>query len=163
MRQKGGQSLEQFVVELTEQAQKCKLNDLRNSLIKCMITCGVQSNEIREKLLQDDSPTLEEAIHQCKVMEKAKIQSKEMEAIGETSGTVNLIKSQKKSGQIQSAGGKSAIKVKERVIVKCTKYAVCNSRDKKKLNEIHEHEKGKVDTLTSYDKEGYLFIGAIEN
>ncbi|CAL1676570.1 unnamed protein product [Lasius platythorax] len=120
MRQKVGQSLEQFVVELTEQAQKCKLGDLQDSLIKCMITCGVQRNEMREKLLQDDSLTLEEAIHQCKMMEKAKIQSKEMEAVGESvnSGTVNLIKT-KKTGQ--AVGGKSVYNAKDKIIVKCTK------------------------------------------
>ncbi|XP_024891750.1 uncharacterized protein K02A2.6-like [Temnothorax curvispinosus] len=140
MRQKGGQSLEQFVVELTEQAQKCKLGDLQNSLIKCMITCGVNSNEMREKLLQDDSLMLEQAIHQCKVMEKAKIQSKKMEATGEATGTVDLIKSQKKLGQIQAGGGKSVYKAKEK------------DKDEKK-----------VDTLTSQDNEEYLFIGAIEN
>lgn len=126
-RQKGGQSLEQFVVEqfvveLTEQAQKCKLGDLQNSLIKCMITCGVQSNEMREKLLQHDSLTPEQTIHQCKVMEKAKIQSKKMEAVGETanSGAVNLLKT-KNTGQVQSMGYKSVYKGKEKLIIKCTK------------------------------------------
>lgn len=189
-RQKGGQSLEQFVVELTEQAQKCKLGDLQNSLIKCMITCGVQSNEMREKLLQDDSLTLEEAIHQCKVMGKAKMQSKVMEAVGETSssGTVDLIKT-KKTGQVQVKGGKSVYKSKDKLIVKCTKCGknhninkcpaygkyctkcnkknhfaiVCKSRSNKKLNEINENEDKKVDTLTSHDRDEYLFIGAIEN
>jgi len=38
--------------------------------------------------------------------------------------------------------------------------ALCRSSGKKKLNEITE---GSVDTLTSHDKEGYLFIGEIEN
>ncbi|XP_071629550.1 LOW QUALITY PROTEIN: uncharacterized protein [Temnothorax longispinosus] len=191
MRQKGGQSLEQFVVELTEQAQKCKLGDLQNSLIKCMITCGVNSNEMREKLLQDDSLTLEQAIHQCKVMEKkaAKIQSKKMEATGEATGTVDLIKSQKKLGQIQVGGGKSVYKAKEKVFVKCTKCGknhnlnncpaygkfctkcnkknyfaiVCKSNYKKKVNEIQDKDEKKVDTLTSQNNEEYLFIGAIEN
>ncbi|XP_077262837.1 uncharacterized protein LOC143897799 [Temnothorax americanus] len=190
MRQKGGQSLEQFVVELTEQAQKCKLGDLQNSLIKCMITCGVNSNEMRETLLQDDSLSLEQAIHQCKVMEKVKIQSKKMEATGEATGTVDLIKSQKKLGQIQVGGGKSVYKAKEKVIVKCTKCGknhnlnncpayekfctkcnkkndfaiVCKSNYKKKVNEIQDMDEKKVDTLTSHqDSEEYLFIGAIEN
>lgn len=37
---------------------------------------------------------------------------------------------------------------------------LCKNRGKKKLNEITE---GSIDTLTSHDKERYLFIGAIED
>lgn len=115
-------------MELTEQTQKCKLRDLQDSLIKCMITCGVQRNEMREKLLQNDSLTLEEAIHQCKV-EKAKIQSKEMEAVGESvnSGTVNLIKT-KKTGQ--TVGDKSVYKAKDKIIVKYTKCGKSHNLNK---------------------------------
>nr|XP_012228184.1 PREDICTED: uncharacterized protein LOC105675538 [Linepithema humile] len=186
MRQKSGQSLEQFVVELTEQAQKCKLGELQNSLIKCMITCGVQSNPMREKLLQDDSLTLEEAIHQCKVMEKAKIQSKEMEALGKSTGTVNAIKLYKKAGQKQEVRGKSVHKTKDKMISNCTRCgknhivnncpaygkvcgkckrqnhfaAVCRSHNKIKINEL-EKEKGKVDTLTTHEKGEYLIISAV--
>ncbi|XP_039312018.1 uncharacterized protein LOC120359255 [Solenopsis invicta] len=185
LRQKQGQSLEQFVVELTEQAQRCKLGDLQNSLIKCMIICGVQSNEIREKLLQDDSLTLEEAIHKCKVLEKAKVQSKEMEAVGETSGAVNTIKTQKAKGQKQEVKGKSVYKNKDKIINNCTRcskshklnncpaygkvcgkcnkknhFAVVCKENNKKVNEIEQKEE-KVDTLTTHNKREYLFIGAI--
>lgn len=106
MRQKSRQTLEQFMVELTEQAQKCKLGDLQNSIIKCIITCAVQSNEMREKLLQDDSLTLEEAIHQCKVMEKAKIQNKEMKTTAGTTATVNTIRSSKKEARTETDWGR---------------------------------------------------------
>lgn len=54
------------------------------------------------------------------MLEKAKIQSKEMETVGESvnSGTVNLIKT-KKTGQ--TVGGKSVYNAKDKIIVKCTK------------------------------------------
>lgn len=85
-------------------------------------------------------------------------------------------------------GSKNVHKAKEKVIVNCTKCgknhklneclafekicakcskknhfaAVCKSSGKKKINEI-ENEQGKVDILITHDKEGYLFIGAIDN
>lgn len=78
-----------------------------------MIICRVQSNEMREKLLQNESLMLEEAIYQCK--EKAKIQSKKREVIGETSGAVNAIVLEIRS---ETGSGKSVYKAKEKVIVK---------------------------------------------
>ncbi|KAF2888930.1 hypothetical protein ILUMI_17243, partial [Ignelater luminosus] len=91
-RQQEGQILEDFIKELVEQAQKCKLGDLHDDLIKCMITCGVRNEAIREKLLRNDSLTLEEAIEQAKIIEKSQEQSKQMESTEEGATTVNTIK-----------------------------------------------------------------------
>ncbi|KAF2885329.1 hypothetical protein ILUMI_20861 [Ignelater luminosus] len=82
-RQQEGQILEDFITELVEQAQKCKLGDLHDGLIKCMITCGVRNEAIREKLLRNDSLMLEEAIEQTKIIEKSQEQSKQMGSTGE--------------------------------------------------------------------------------
>lgn len=44
-----------------------------------MITCGVNNSTIREKLLQDDSLSLEKAIELCSVIEMSKMRSEEMD------------------------------------------------------------------------------------
>lgn len=106
-----------------------------------------------------------------------------MEAVGETTVAVNSIQLHKKLGQKQTGGGKSVYKAKEKVIVKCTKCGknhnlnncpeygkycgkcrkktyfatVCKSSSKKKINEI-EYKEENVNTLTTHDKEEYLFI-----
>lgn len=47
-------------------------------MIKTTITCGVSSNEIREKLQQDDNLSLEEAINKCNAIVEAKVQASTM-------------------------------------------------------------------------------------
>lgn len=74
MRQNGS-TIEQFVTALRDQANKCKFDQLKDGLIKCMLICGVNSTEMREKLLEDDSLTLEQAIHKCNAIAEAKEQS----------------------------------------------------------------------------------------
>lgn len=68
-------TLEQFITTLRDQANKCKFGKLKDSLIKYMITCGVNSNEIREKLLQNDEASLEDAIKICSAIIEAREQS----------------------------------------------------------------------------------------
>lgn len=62
MKQKSGQPIEQFITSLREQALKCKFETLENSLIKYMIISGIKNPIIREKLLQDDTITLEHPV-----------------------------------------------------------------------------------------------------
>ncbi|KAG5872009.1 hypothetical protein JTB14_011254 [Gonioctena quinquepunctata] len=73
------------VCDIREQVKKCKFDTLQEGLMKCMIICGVRNNEIWEKLLQNDSYTLDQAIDLCRVMEKSKEQCKEMENDGGSS------------------------------------------------------------------------------
>lgn len=70
--------MEQFVTTLRDQANKCKFGELKDSLIKSMITCGVNSTEIREKLLQNDEASLEEASKICNAIYEDKEQSTKM-------------------------------------------------------------------------------------
>ncbi|XP_011059965.1 PREDICTED: uncharacterized protein LOC105149327 isoform X2 [Acromyrmex echinatior] len=104
MRQKAEQSLEQFVVELTE--QKCKLGDLQNSLIKCMIICGVQNVDMREKLLQNDSLMMELPTnsHTTTQDHGEDENSKEGNGRNDMATTVNAIKFKKRLGQKQVEG-----------------------------------------------------------
>ncbi|XP_063903271.1 uncharacterized protein K02A2.6-like [Zophobas morio] len=71
-RQQGNQAFEQFVTELKKQAQKCAFDTLEDSLIKSMIICGVTNSTMRERLLQDDSLSLQKAIDLCLAIETSK-------------------------------------------------------------------------------------------
>lgn len=74
-----GQSLENFVINLKSQANKCQFGDLKDDLVKCMLICGINNGETRQKLLQEDEMTLEKAINLCKVMEQTRDQARSIE------------------------------------------------------------------------------------
>ena len=186
MRQQSVQSLEQFIITLKEQAQKCHLEQLEDGLIKCMIICGVRSPEIREKLLQDDSLTLEKVIQQCKIMEMAKEQSKEMESEGDNSNIVGAVNYQPRrnftdkgkhfSNKNKQNQGKitSCTKCgKSHDINKCPAYGKFCSTCKKKNHFsvvcknkkfVQEVEQGEtVDTIVDQNaSDPYMFLGSIE-
>lgn len=119
------------------------------------------------------------------MLEKAKLQSKKMEAVEKTSGAVNTIKAQKMKSQKQDVRGKSVYRNKDKIIINCTKcgknhklnncpaygklcgkcnkknhFAVICKENNTKVNEIEQKE-GKVDTLTTHNEGEYLFIEAI--
>nr|CAI5829935.1 unnamed protein product [Callosobruchus analis] len=72
------ESIEQFVTDLKNKARSCEFGELKDSLIKDMLTCGLANTKLREQLLQDDEKTLEEAIKFCLAVEKSKEQSVSM-------------------------------------------------------------------------------------
>lgn len=51
---------------------KCKLENLQDSLLKTMITCGANNVGIREKPLQNDDLTLDKAIELCSFIQMSK-------------------------------------------------------------------------------------------
>ncbi|XP_050518773.1 uncharacterized protein LOC126892914 [Diabrotica virgifera virgifera] len=66
------ESIEQFSVRVKNISLNCELDQLRESLVKDILICGIKSNEIREKLLQGDLKTLEEVIKKAVIIEKTK-------------------------------------------------------------------------------------------
>ncbi|KAK9721152.1 hypothetical protein QE152_g21679 [Popillia japonica] len=77
-KQMQGESLEDFIIELKKKASRCKLEGLQDSLIVTMITCGIRNEAIRQRLLEDDTLTLEKAVELCQVIESAKVRSQAM-------------------------------------------------------------------------------------
>jgi len=57
---------------------KCKLEELQDSLVKTIITCGVNNSTIREQLLEKDKLTLDKAIEQYFIIETARERSDAM-------------------------------------------------------------------------------------
>lgn len=80
MARQQGSTIEKFITSLKEQANKCDFGNLKDSLTKCMLICGVSNNEIREKLLQNDQISLEETIKLCTVIEESREQCKKIQS-----------------------------------------------------------------------------------
>ncbi|XP_044748562.1 uncharacterized protein K02A2.6-like [Coccinella septempunctata] len=89
-----GETIEQFATDLKNKAKSCEFGDLKESLIKDILTCGLQSQNLRERLLQDDQKTLEEAIQLCLSVESSRKQSSLISKAGSTVPINSLYKSQ---------------------------------------------------------------------
>ncbi|XP_046597267.1 uncharacterized protein LOC124294709 [Neodiprion lecontei] len=176
-RQHDEETLEQFITELKKKAKKCKLGSLNDELIKTMITCGVADGSIREKLLQNDEQTLQEAIDRCLIIEKSKERSQEMEHALTTTASVDAVKgrSQRTDTAQHTYTAKSITSCTKcgyaHAINRCPAYnKICNNCRKKnhfaemcfkkqdgnkrdqKINEINEDS----------DHSEYLFIAQVE-
>ena len=188
-RQQAGQSLEQFVTELKKQAQKCKLGTLQDDLIKCMMVCGVQNNEMREKLLQKDDLTLDQAIELCKVIEKSKEQSKQMGNNTGMSVDVDLVRAKQATARgavqrVTQQGKFNKSKSNSNKIISCTRCGrdheinkcpaygkscnLCKNKNhfasvcKNKNRRVNEIE-SEINLINNQDESDYLFVGSIEN
>lgn len=80
-RQITGESIEQFVTDLKNKAQNCEFGELKNGLVKDLLTCGLQDISLREKLLQKDALSLDDAVKLCISVEKTREQSSQMSVI----------------------------------------------------------------------------------
>ncbi len=76
--QKQGQTVDQYVNDLQQKAKSCEFGNLKDSLVRDRIVCGIYANDIREKLLRDDRLTLARAIETCRAFEIANSQAKEL-------------------------------------------------------------------------------------
>ncbi|KAK4881347.1 hypothetical protein RN001_004666 [Aquatica leii] len=92
MLKQGTSSIEQYITNLKNQSSKCKFENLTEDLIKTAIICGINSTELREKLLQNDNAKLNEIANMCTIFENSKQQSRTMENVAEkTSDDINIV------------------------------------------------------------------------
>lgn len=75
---------------MRNKARSCKFGNLNDGLIKNIFTCGLVSDALREKLLQDDTLNLEEAVKLCVSVEKSKEQSCYMVNRQEVNSNLNV-------------------------------------------------------------------------
>lgn len=72
------ESIDQYVTDLKNIAANCEFGDLRASLIRDRIVCGVTNLSLREKLLEEDDLSLEKTLNICRAMELSKQQAQEI-------------------------------------------------------------------------------------
>ena len=102
--QKEGQNVDSYVTELRHKAQTCDYGELKDSLIRDRIVVGINSTQLKEKMLQDKDLSLESAISRCKSAEMTLrqmqvIQEKGSACGGKETEPVNVIKHGRKGNR----------------------------------------------------------------
>jgi hypothetical protein len=82
--QEPGETIENYIKELKILSSTCEFETLKESLIRDRIVGGINSEQIRSKLLQEEKLTLKKCIEICKMIEMTKSQMQQM-----NSGTEN--------------------------------------------------------------------------
>ena len=67
--QSQGETFEQFLTALRMFAKTCNFADLRDSLIRDRIVCGILNADTREKLLREDDLDLDKCVKVCQTIE----------------------------------------------------------------------------------------------
>ncbi|GFR78211.1 hypothetical protein ElyMa_003989300 [Elysia marginata] len=79
LQQAESETIDQFVTALKLLAEGCEFGDLQPSLIRDRVICGTKECSIKERLLQEDDPTLEEALKIARSLEASKLDLSSME------------------------------------------------------------------------------------
>lgn len=61
--------IEKYVVRLKDKAQSCNYGNLKDSIIRDQIVCGLIDKRMRERLLREDNLSLDKAIQMCQASE----------------------------------------------------------------------------------------------
>ena len=78
-KQREGQSFDEFVTELKKRSADCEFEQLRDSLVRDIIICGINDNRLRERLLREPDLTLQKAIQLGHAAEETKRHVKELQ------------------------------------------------------------------------------------
>lgn len=78
--QQNTKSVDQYVTQLKSLANSCEFGNLKDSLIRNRLICGIKNSHVREKLLQDNDLNLQKAIEICRAAEVSSEQSKKIAA-----------------------------------------------------------------------------------
>uniref|UniRef100_A0AAR5QHZ6 Reverse transcriptase domain-containing protein n=1 Tax=Dendroctonus ponderosae TaxID=77166 RepID=A0AAR5QHZ6_DENPD len=72
------QTMEKYITELKNLSLSCEFENLRESLVKDVLICGIKSEKLREKLLQEDVDSLAHAVKICLTSESIKEKNREI-------------------------------------------------------------------------------------
>ena len=96
--QEAGEGIDSYLTRLKKLGQSCEFGELRDSLVKDRLVCGITDNVTRERLLRQEDLTLEKAEKVCKAAELVKERSKELSGTASTA-TVHAVRQTKKTNQ----------------------------------------------------------------
>ena len=69
-------TVDQYVTDLKKKAQTCEFQDLKDSLIRDKIVCGIRCDKIQSRLLKEPDLNLQKAIDICRANEAKSAQLK---------------------------------------------------------------------------------------
>ena len=76
--QRSDESFDQYLTDLKTKAQSCEFNDLKDSLIRDRIVCGIICDKTRSRLLREPDLTLQRAVEICRTNELTTTQMKSL-------------------------------------------------------------------------------------
>ena len=88
--------LEKFITDLKLLATTCNFGDLKDSLVRDQIICGIQDKQLREDLLKDRCLDLQRCLDACRAADLSKQRSKTLEE----GQNVNSLSHQMKRGKV---------------------------------------------------------------
>ena len=103
--------MDAFLTRLKKHSKTCEFGDLKDSLVKDRLVCGIADNVTRERLLREDDLTLEKAVKVCKAAELVKERSKELHPTPTSTTTVHAV--QKRGTRPNPKGKKTATEHKK--------------------------------------------------
>ena len=74
--QQQDESFDSYVTELRLKVKSCNYGDMQSSMLRDQIVFGIHNKKVRERLLREDSLTLEDAIRMCRASERTEKQMK---------------------------------------------------------------------------------------
>lgn len=66
--QRSGESIDSYVTELRVLVKTCNFGQLRDSLIRDRVVCGLNSTSMRERLLRETNMSLDTCIQLCRAL-----------------------------------------------------------------------------------------------
>ncbi|XP_072163552.1 uncharacterized protein [Diadema setosum] len=145
-KQEVGESFDSFLTELQLLAEQCNFKDLRDSLIRDRIICGLRENATRKRLLRRSALTLDKCIKACRAAELSKKdavlldgdQSTEVHALKLKGKDAKLKRGKNPRAKLCQYGGRQHTMQKEKCPVygkKCTRRGR-HSEDSKSEQEL---------------------------
>ena len=91
-----GETIDHYVTKLKQLSLNCEYDELRDSLIRDRIICGISDNVTRERLLRTKELDLKTCVDYCKAAETVKVQAQQITSFsaGESTG-VNAVSTKK--------------------------------------------------------------------
>ena len=110
--QETGEGVDAYLTRIKKHSKTCEFGDLKDSLVKDCLVCGIADNVTRERLLREENLTLEKAVKICKAAELVKERSKELQSTLSTPTTVHAVQTR---GKQPSQSGKKPTPVEAKL------------------------------------------------
>lgn len=112
-----GESLEKFITDLKLLATTCNFGDLKDSLVRDRIICGIQDKQLREDLLKDPCLDLQRCLDAYSGAELSKERSKTLEE----DESVNSLRDQMKRGKAFDSKRREKVNKRRESVQRCEK------------------------------------------
>lgn len=109
-RSQHSETIDQYVTQLKKLSENCEFGDLKNSLIRDRLICGIKDNKVREELLRNHELTLEKAVEICRASEMSAEQAGQIAAYsGTPTGDDEEICLLRRKGRLNTTGRKPSV------------------------------------------------------